>query len=395
VEAELLFSGFRIMAIRIMHVVDHLGRGGLENGLVNLIHHLHPGRFEHVVYAIRSLGPNASRLPRERVEVICQEKRETDSRFQVPALARRIREIRPDIVHSRNWGTIEAVLAGRWTRGCAVLHGEHGFPADASLKEPWRRTCLRRLAFELADGVVTVSSQLRDFHAGRTGFDPDRITVIPNGVDSRRFRPDPVLRERMRRELGLSQDELYIGCVGNLLPVKDHMSVLKAVQTLEGRWRLVIVGEGSERRALEDYIAGHPACKDRITLMGTSGRVPELLNAMDVYVLSSLAEGMSNSLLEAMASGLPAIVTDTGGNPELVRDGETALMFAPRDVEQLGAHLRLLQSRPDLRRQLAERALERAREAFSMDAMAARYEQLYEGLGRRMAAAPVSVAAGI
>jgi sugar transferase (PEP-CTERM/EpsH1 system associated) len=385
------------MPIRIMHIVDHLGRGGLENGLVNLVNHLDPNRFEHLVYAVRRLGPNADRLPRERVQVICQGKKDTDSRFQVPVLARRIREFRPDIVHSRNWGAIEAVLAGRWT-GCAVVHSEHGFDSCAILKEPWRTSVLRRLAFELADRVLTVSAQLRDFHAGRTGFNPNRMTVIPNGVDSQRFLPDAVVRREMRRELGLSEDEFCIGCVGNLHPVKDHMTVLKAVEGLNGehgRWRLLVVGEGPERPRLEHYISQHPALKDRVLLMGTSGRVPELLNAMDVYVLSSVAEGMSNSLLEAMASGLPAIVTNAGGNSELVQDRETALMFQAGDAEQLREHLRLLYHQPDIRLQLGGRALQRAREVFSIDTMVARYQQLYESLARRPAAMPVSAVAGI
>jgi sugar transferase (PEP-CTERM/EpsH1 system associated) len=385
------------MPVRIMHIVDHLGRGGLENGLVNLINHLDPSRFEHVVYAVRRLGPNADRLPRERVQVICQGRQDSDSRFQVPMLVRGIRECRPDIVHSRNWGTIEGVLAGRWTRR-AVVHSEHGFVSEASRKEPWRRTCLRRLAFELADCVLTVSNQLRDFHAGRTGFNPKRMTVIPNGVDSRRFRPDAIVREQVRRELGLTEDEFCIGCVGNLLPVKDHMTVLKAVEGLQcegGRWRLLIIGEGSERQKLEHYIAEHPEWKDRVLLMGTSGRITELLNAMDVYVLSSVAEGMSNSLLEAMASGLPAIVTNVGGNPELVRDRETGLLFPAGDEVRLREHLQELWNRSDIRRQLAERALRRAREVFSMDAMVAGYGQLYESLGRRTTAVPVRAVAGI
>jgi sugar transferase (PEP-CTERM/EpsH1 system associated) len=385
------------MPIRIMHIVDHLGRGGLENGLVNLVNHLDPKRFEHLVYAIRRLGPNADRLPRARVQVICQGKKDTDSRFQVPVLARRIREFKPDIVHSRNWGAIEAVLAGRLTR-CAVVHSEHGFDSNAILKEPWRTSILRRLAFELADRVLTVSAQLRDFHADRTGFNPNRMTVIPNGVDSRRFLPDAVVRREMRRELGLSGDELCIGCVGNLHPVKDHMTTLKAVEGLNcghGGWRLLIVGEGPERSTLEHYISQQPSLRGRVLLLGTSGRVPELLNAMDVYVLSSIAEGMSNSLLEAMASGLAAIVTDAGGNSELVKDRETGLMFQPGNAEQLREHLQLLRHRPDIRLQLGGRALQRARDVFSIDTMVARYQQLYESLSRRTAAIPVSAVAEI
>src|SRR3954447_18623730 len=160
------------MPIRILHVVDHLGKGGLENGLVNVIENLDSTRFEHVVCAIRKLGPNADRLGKSRVRVICQEKQDSDSRFQAGILARTIREVRPDIVHSRNWAAVEAVIAGRWTRFCKVVHSEHGLEADAAAHEPKRRIWFRRLAYHLADRVLSVSYQLRDLHATRTGFDP-------------------------------------------------------------------------------------------------------------------------------------------------------------------------------------------------------------------------------
>src|SRR5512133_1032355 len=181
------------MRIRILHVVDHLGKGGLENGLVNVIENLDPSRFEHVVYAIRKLGPNADRLAARGVNVICQGKQDTDSAIQVRALAGAIRKVRPAIVHSRNWAAVEAVPAARWVRGCKAVHSEHGLEGDVNAREPLRRVWFRRLAYELAHRVFSVSWQLRDLHARRTGFAPSRMAVIHNGVDRRRFRPDPRL----------------------------------------------------------------------------------------------------------------------------------------------------------------------------------------------------------
>src|SRR5579862_9242306 len=133
------------MPIRIMHVVDHLGKGGLENGLVNLINGLDPSRFEHVVYAMRKLGPNADRLP-ANVKVICMGKRDSDFPLQLARLVRDIREVDPHVVHSRNWGAVEAVAAAKWLRSCAVVHSEHGLETDAQVKEPRRRIWFRRLA---------------------------------------------------------------------------------------------------------------------------------------------------------------------------------------------------------------------------------------------------------
>jgi sugar transferase (PEP-CTERM/EpsH1 system associated) len=376
------------MPIRILHVVDHLGKGGLENGLVNLIEHLDPARFEHVVYAIRKLGPNADRLAKSRIQILCQGKLDTDSRFQAAKLARAIREVRPDVVHSRNWAAVESVVAGRWVRFCKVVHSEHGLEADASAHEPQRRIWFRRMAYHLADRVLSVSYQLRNLHAARTGFDPKRITVIHNGVDRNRFCPDPAARIRVRRELGLAPDEFCVGCVGNLFPVKDHMTALQGMEglaALDRNWRLLVIGEGPERQKLEAHLAQRPYWRERVQLLGTSHRVPELLHAMDAYVLPSIAEGISNSLLEAMASGIPVVATTTGGNPEVVIDGESGLLFPVGNAGKLSAHLLRLRADQKLRSDLAERALRRVRDEFSLDSMVGKYAQLYESLGRRSA----------
>jgi sugar transferase (PEP-CTERM/EpsH1 system associated) len=382
------------MPIRIMHVVDHLGKGGLENGLVNLINGLDPRRFEHVVYAIRRLGPNADRLPKDRVRIICQGKQDTDSRFQVLKLARGIRATMPDIVHSRNWAAVEAVIAARLLRSCSVVHSEHGLEAAAGAKEPRRRIWFRRVAYELAHRVLSVSHQLKNLHAGRTGFNADRITVIHNGVDGRRFFPDPAVRARVRRELNLSETDFCIGCVGNLLPVKDHMTVLRAVEHFagaadkagqHGAWRLFLLGEGPERPRLERFLDERPECQRHVSLVGASDRVPELLNAMDVYVLSSTAEGICNSLLEAMSTGLPVVATATGGNPEVVVNGESGLLFPVADFGGLAKELHRLRVQTELRRDLGRQAIRRVRDEFSIDSMVRKYDEVYETLARRTA----------
>ena len=218
------------MPIRIMHIVDSLAVGGLQNGLANLIDRMDMTRFEHVVCAMRPIDEtNAQRFSPGRARVMSLSMEESASRFQVGALARRIRAVEPDIVHTRNWGTSEGLLAARQVGACTRIHSEHGIDWDTTTKEPWRRILFRRLAFQLADRVVSVSYQLRDLHARRTGFPARKITVIHNGVDSRRFFPHVSVRARVRRELGLGEDELCIGCVGNLIPVKDHITLLKAV----------------------------------------------------------------------------------------------------------------------------------------------------------------------
>jgi sugar transferase (PEP-CTERM/EpsH1 system associated) len=383
--------------IRIMHFVDGLGKGGLENGLVNLIERLDPERFEHVVCAIRYLGPNADRLPRERVRVICLERKVTESTLHLGAFVGAIREAQPDIVHGRNWGAVEASPAGRLAGCRAVVHSEHGLETDANAWEPLRRRLFRRFAFELAHRVVSVSYQLRDLHARRTGFAARRISVIHNGVDGRRFHPDAETRVQARRELGISADEFCIGSVGNLLPVKDHMTLLKAFDRIAGSsqaCRLVLLGEGSERPRLEAFADAHPEWRKRVTFVGSSNRVGEMLNALDAYVLPSISEGISNSLLEAMATGLPVVATATGGNPEVIVDGESGLLFPVGDCERLATILLELAAKKDRRVKLGQRALRRVADNFSIDSMVRNYAQMYESLVS-VVPAPMRAVAGV
>jgi len=379
------------MRIRIMHVVNNLGKGGLENGLVNLIQHLDAGAFEHVVCTIRGLGPNKDRLPLDRVQVISLAESGRTSRVQTPALIRTIRRYKPDIVHSRNWAAVEAVIAARLAGRCAVVHSEHGYEADAAAKEPWRRIAVRRVSFELADRVLAVSRQLRDLHAERTGFAAGKITVVHNGVDHTRFFPDPPTRVRIRKELGIGDGLIAIGCVANLLPVKAHRTLLEALALMstDGSedWRLLLIGEGPERPALEDFAAVHAGLKERISFLGPSNRVSEMLQALDVFVLPSMAEGICNALLEAMASGLPVIASAVGGNPEVVVEKQSGLLFPAGDAPALATVLRELLAQPMLRLQLGQQGLRRIRDEFSLQSMVQTYDKLYRSV--RAAGVPV------
>jgi glycosyltransferase involved in cell wall biosynthesis len=173
------------------------------------------------------------------------------------------------------------------------------------------------------------------------------------------------------------------------------MTLLKGAAALAGHrrnWRLLMVGEGPERPSLEAFVTAHP-WSEQVSFVGSSNLVPELLNAMDVYVLPSIAEGISNSLLEAMAAGLPVVATDTGGNPEVVVDRESGLLFPVGDCSKLAEHLLLLDGRRDMRLQLGHEAVRRIRQAFSIDSMVQKYEQLYESLAT-IVTAPVRVASG-
>jgi len=369
------------MPIRILHVLDTLETGGLENAVVRIIQRMDPGRFEHVVCTIRRLGALAERLPRERVKISCLEAKPGFS-VQLAPLARRIRETAPDILHARNWGTAEAILAGWCARNCALVYSEHGLESGNLQPDPLPRRAFRRLVFHMSDRVFSVSRQLRDHHARMTGFPENRIDVIHNGIEVERFYPSDEIRARSRRQLGIGPEQFCIGVVGRLEAVKNIITILRAVATLPPStdWRLMIAGEGRDLAMLREFAASRPGVAERVLFLGEVHDVPNLLNAMDAYVLASLFEGISNSLLEAMATRLPVIVSAAGGNPEVVTDGESGLLFPAGDTEALRGRLLQLAGSPALRARLGGCAMRRVEQEFSSGGMIRRYEHLYSSL---------------
>jgi sugar transferase (PEP-CTERM/EpsH1 system associated) len=378
------------MPIRIMHVVEAIGvGGGVENGIANLIRGMDAERFEHVLCGIFHVGPQVERYPSDRVRLIGLDQKPGRLAIQAGSLARMIREIKPDIVHSRNWGALETVAAGRWVRSCAVVHSEHGVEMNPHA-EPRRRGWVRRVAFELAHRVFSVSWQLRDALARRTGFARNRIGVIHNGVSDVRFRRDRESGRRFRAELGIAEGDFCIGCVGRLSRIKDYPTLLRAAEVLSRRgagWRVLIAGQGPELAALQSLVDGSPGLRGRVSFLGSISRTPEFLNMLDVFTLPSLCEGISNALLEAMATGLPAVVTAAGGNPEVLVDGESGIAFPVGDVEALANCLARLRREPEARRKLGDAAMQRVKDEFSLKNMIQKYEEMYESLaGHRIAA---------
>jgi sugar transferase (PEP-CTERM/EpsH1 system associated) len=368
------------MAIRIMHVVEAVGvGGGVENGIANLIARMDATRYEHVLCTVAQVGPHTERFPAARLRIVSLNQRPRRFQSQVAPLTRVVRELQPDVVHSRNWGALEAVFAARWAGAGMAIHSEHGLEMTPAA-EPRRRRWLRRAAFEAAHHVFAVSSGLRDTLARSTGFPCWKFGVIHNGVDTRRFRPDGAMRRRFRAELGIGEDEFCIGSVGRLDRVKDYPTVLRALERFSGActsWRLLIAGEGVERAALQALAAQSGTLRGRVLFLGACQRVPELLTAMDAYVLSSTFEGLSNSLLEAMASGAAVLATKVGGNPELVVDEESGLLFSAGDAAALADGLTRLYLCEEERRRLAAAAVSRVVREFSLDAMVDQYEALY------------------
>ena len=295
-------------------------------------------------------------------------------------LARTLRRLRPDVVHSRNWGALDAVLAARLVRVPVVIHGEHGREvADPAGLNP-RRNRIRRALSPLVDRFVTVSHDLERWLVHTVGIAGRKVVTIHNGVDTDRFTDEgrcPV----GRAALGVADDALVIGTVGRLDPVKDQQGLLDAFAALPrpDRGVLVVVGDGPCRDALAAR-AAEPDLAGRVRLLGERADVATALSGFDVFALPSIAEGISNTILEAMACGLPVVATRTGGNPELVVEGVTGALVPVGDRGALARALGAYADDAHLRGLHGKAGRARAVEQFSLARMTRRHRELYAAL---------------
>lgn len=371
--------------IRVMHVIGTLGHGGLEQGVLKVVRGLDPARFEQTICTVWSMD---YMKVEKTLRVITLGRSPNKTGYIGYDLLKVFTRERPHIMHSRNWPTIEAVLAARLVRVPGVIHSEHGRDILPLANEPWRRRAFRRVCYHMADRVFAVSEELKAEYEMALGIPNDLFRVIHNGVDTELFSPNSQMRNKQRLKIGARENSLIVGCVARLERVKDHRTLLRGVSLASGAdndIRLVLVGEGPEREQLECELESVPRLRERVTFAGRSFNVAEWVGGFDVFVLPSLFEGISNTLLEAMSAGVPVIATRVGGNVEVIEEGKSGLLFEPGDAETLASFLKQLATDRELRNRLGTEARKRIKERFQLKDMMKNYSNLYLDLIRSKA----------
>lgn len=368
----------------VVHVVYRFDTGGLENGVVNLIDRLPADAFRHAVVALTEVAPAfAARVRRADVEFVALHKPPGHGVGLYPKLLRLFRQWRPAIVHTRNLAALECQVPAWAARVPLRIHGEHGRDVQDMDGSNRRYQRLRRLYRPFVHQYVAVSGELAGYLRDKVGVPPGRIAQICNGVDTECFHPPAGGREPIDGGPFDDPSLFVVGTVGRMQAVKAQtllaqafVRALELAPALRDRLRLVMVGDGP-LRAQAQAIVDAAGVGTLAWLPGERRDVPQVMRGLDIYVLSSLAEGISNTILEAMASGLPVLATAVGGNAELVAAGRTGQLVPAGDVDALARAMVEYASSPDRSRALGAAARAAAEERFSLDAMVAAYRRLY------------------
>lgn len=373
--------------LTICHIILRLDFGGLENGLVMLVNNMPAARYRHVIVCLERASAFRERIRRDDVEVHEIRKRPGKDLAAYGRVWRLLRRLKPDIVHTRNLPSVDMLAPARLAGIRRLVHSEHGLDATEIEGVPRKYRLLRRASQLVVTRYVAVSQDLARWMTSEIGLPRERISVIYNGVDNESFRPrhdaDPA-RDAVLPSGFAAPDSFVVGTIGRLEGVKDQTTLVRAfVHALEQRpaarevLRLAVIGEGSLRGEMEALLRAAGA-ESLAWLPGFRDDAAEIYRCFDLFTLPSIREGTSNTILEAMASGLPVVATDVGGNPDLVVPDTSGRLVPARDPRALGeAILHYLDNRP-LAAAHGRAGRDKVLREFSIGAMVQGYGALYD-----------------
>lgn len=363
--------------LAIAHLVLSLDMGGLERLVIDLAREQRAAGYDARIFCVWCKGVLAAQAQRHGIPLLEFGKERGFSPVLLLRMAGQLRRFRPDVLHTHNpvvhhYGVSAAILA-RVPAIVNTLHGQHGCQVA---KTDRRLRRLYRCTLPWTGAVAMVSKETKAHYEVEWGVPSRKSRVVFNGIDVERFSSRPTLP-------GSCLPALRFGTVGRLVPVKDHVTLIDAFARVVSTWpqaELHIAGDGEERLHIEERVAALGLGKS-VRLHGALQDIPGFLASLDVFVLSSLSEGLPVALLEAMANGLPVVSTRVAGLPSVAPENDVAFYCPPSNPEALAAQMsRMAQANLGAMGATARSIVKRR---FSIRQTANEYEQIYrELLGR-------------
>jgi glycosyltransferase involved in cell wall biosynthesis len=371
-------SGLRIAERpTVCQVLHSLQVGGAEVLAARLARQMR-GRFRFVFVCLDELGTLGEQLRAEGFAVEVLNRRAGLDWRAMFRLARLLRRRRVDLLHAHQYTPFFYALTGRWLgRRVPILFTEHGRHSPDYPRR--KRIVANRLLLGRRDRVVGVGEAVRRAVVVNEGIPAERVAVIYNGIG---LDAAPGLSDRaqVRREIGIGTDDLAVIQVARLDYLKDHATAVRTLERVVAQHpetKLVLVGEGPEREKIEAEV-GRRRLTEQVRFLGLRTDVARLVPAADIFLLTSISEGIPLTVIEAMSVGLPVVSTGVGGVGEVVLDGQTGLLAPAGDDRALAEHVLSLAADPALRRRMGQLGCERARTVFSEGQMHTAYQKLYE-----------------
>lgn len=371
--------------IKITHIINGLSTGGAETMLLKLLSHMNREKYEAEVIALTTIGAVGERIRKLDISVRALEMpRGIPDVRGVMRLSQWLHSHPPDLVQTWMYhADLVGGIVGRVINHIPTVWNLRGGELDYFSHNKLTLLTIKSCAFlssRLPKQIISCSTVGKGFHV-RLGYDSQKIEIIPNGFDLLKFQPDEVSRVALRQELGVPSNTSLIGLVARFDPLKDHQNFIEAVGILHKSLpdvHFVLCGDGidSTNEELSRWIAAINAT-EKIHLMGRREDLPRINAGLDLATLTSFSEGFPNVLGEAMACGIPCVATDVGDASIII--GDTGIIVPPKNPQTLAAGwLEILSMEPEKKAQLGLAARRRIEDNFSLPAIVARYEKLYE-----------------
>ena len=364
--------------INILHIYQNSKIGGVQQQLLSLLKAYSRERFNPIFCCLGPKEEIGKEIEETKIEFIPLNKLRYN-RFSLGIVLELYRLMKKKQIHvvrthryrSNLYGRLAAFLAGV----PVIIASVHdNYRTD---KRPKRRI-MNRILSKITDKIVAVSEDVKEDIIRYDSINPSKIDVIPNGIDVERFNPEKNTTD-IRKEFSLEDDDIVIGFIGRIVPAKGLEYLLNALPYLKEEFKsikLLIVGEGSLVEKLKES-AKKNNIFDNILFTGRRRDIPEILASINIFVMPSIAEGLPNALLEAMAMGKPIVTTEVGGIPEIVKNGFNGLLVPPRDTLSLSKAIKELISNDRLAAKLGQAARDLVHDNLSIKAIAQKWQSLY------------------
>ncbi len=363
-------------SLRILHVFPSFELGGSQRRMTTYLN-ASKAPHNHLIYAMDDCYDAAGLSDHFRTARIPPNLIPKNNMVgAIRGCRKALQQIKPDLLVTYSWGSIEWAMANRWPRRCPTVHIQDGFGEEEQAAEKPSRQFFRRHVYSRCKRVIVPSNQLAAIARDNWKVPEKRLSYVPNGIDTSLFDRAPDLA--LMAQFGLVPGAPIIGTVARLNPEKNIGRLIEAFSLIEGKHpdvRLVIVGDGIGRAALK-MLAERIGVQDRVIFTGTINEPQKIVPAFDIFALSSDTEQMPLSVLEAMAAGKPIASTDVGDTKTMVSEANRTFIDG-REAGELATSLDTLLSDPALARSLGTANKALVRERYSLDIMVETYDRLF------------------